>query len=119
MAAGTKAGGAQWRNDSRFVLQWTLTDTDATGDWYEISVGADKAIHVVYDSGSGTVTFQGSNEPGTPTGPVTLRNEAQTTLVFTGTDGQLVLGNFLKYRPVLTGAAGGTSIRVLVNVNGS
>lgn len=119
MAAVTKPLGANWKNDSRFVCLWTLTENDATGDWLECHTGADKSVHVIFGSGSGSVAMQGTNEPGTPVSSFTLRDVTHTALAFTATGGAQILENTLKLRPLLTGAAGGTSILVYLCVNGN
>ena len=119
MALVTVPLGANWNSDSRFVRLWTLTENDATGDWLESHTGADKSVQVIVGSGSGTVTMQGTNEPGIPTTAFTLRDPTHTALAFTGSGGAQILENTLKLRPVLSGAAGGTSVLVYLCVNGN
>jgi hypothetical protein len=105
MAAFTKRRNT---NAGRFVAQWTLTDADATGDWIETSIGADKSVQVIFSAGSGTVTLQGSNEPGTPTTGWGLRDVTHTALSFTASGGDQILEHSLKVRPVLSGGSGAT-----------
>ena len=120
MALVTVPLGANWNNDSRFVRLWTLTDDDATGDWLEcqIGVGQKRACDLrlrLRDRSPCT----GRIEPGTPTSSLTLRDVTHTALAFTGTNGEQILENTLKLRPVLSGAAGGTSVLVYLCVNGN
>lgn len=117
MAALSKPAGANWKNDSRFVALWTLTDADATGDWLECAIGSDKSMQVVFSAGTGTVKLEGSNEPGTPVAAFNLRDPTATALSFTASGGAQVLENTLKVRPVLSGASGAT-VLVYVCVNG-
>lgn len=117
MAAATKPSGANWKNDSRYIVQWTLTDADPTGEWHECAIGSDKTVQVVFAAGTGTVTLHGSNEPGTPAASWGLRDPTHTALSFTASGGEQILENALKVRPVLTGSTGAT-IQVYLCVNG-
>lgn len=106
------------RTSSCMVLKWVLTDTDPTGEWVEMPVGADRSVHVIYTSGSGTITIQGTNEAGTPANPQTLRDTGRTAITFIAGGFQQILETSLKVRPTLSGAAGGTSITVLISTVG-
>lgn len=119
MAAYSKPVNILYRTDSQLLFKWTLTDTDLNGDWVQVPIGADKSVHAVFISGSGTITMQGSNQPGTPTAFFNLRRVDLAAILFTGTDGHQILENTLQVRPVLGGASGGTSIDVYLCVNGS
>lgn len=119
MAGVTKLDGLGWKNGSRFVAKWVLTDADPNGDWLVLQDAGDKSVHVHYAAGTGTVTIQGSNETGTPTNAVTLRDEARNNLAFASPGGiEIVLANTAQIRPVLTGGSGAT-INVYLCVNGS
>ena len=117
MAAFTKEANL-WKNDSRFVAKWVLTDSDRNGDWIEIPIGADRSVHVVFTAGTGTVTIEGSNETGTPAAGVQLKNEQHTTISLTATGIELPLPNTLKVRPVVSGGSS-NNISVYLCVNGS
>lgn len=117
MAAPTRPNGANWKNDSRFVALWTLTDADPTGDWLECAIGSDKSVEVVFAAGTGTVTLHGSNIPGTPGNGFGLRDATHTALSYTSSNGHQILENTLKVRPVLAGGSGAT-VHVYLCVNG-
>ncbi len=107
MAASTFVPIHHGTSSTRLV-KWVLTDAAPTGEWVVLPVGRDRSVHVVFSAGTGTVTFQGSNEADTPANPVTLRDVTLADLSFTASGLHQVLEITHQVRPVLIGGSGAT-----------
>lgn len=101
------------------VTQWTnLSTTNVDGGWLELPRFTDRSIQVSGTFGAGgTVTIQGTNEPG-QTNPVALTDQAGVTLALTAASLKIVLQNSTFIRPLVTGGDGTTSLTITLMAKG-
>lgn len=95
------------------IYSWTLTDADPTGDPLYHTTHADKTVQVYGTFGGGTVTFQGSCAPTSPTW-ATLTDHADNAIALTAAGMKLIAQNPYAIRPVLSGSTGATVTVVAV-----
>ena len=91
---------------SAIKVLWAAGATGDTGQWVQIPDFGDKCVHV-YGTTITSVTIQGSNNVdanGVPTDPITLTDQAGTTLVFATTGLRQILQSPQFIRPLYTTA---------------
>lgn len=99
------------------IIKWSSLGEDDEGDWVKIGTLADKTIHIFGVFGA-TVKFEGSNESGVPTAPVTLVDPQGNQISATSRKMEVILENPVQMRPVITGGDVNTDVTVIICAKG-
>ena len=91
------------------VYEWTLTDGE-TGDSIEVPE-SDVSVEATGTWSGATLTIEGSMTPESGGTFLPAKNQAGAAISFTANDSALVLQNFYRMRPKLTGGSS-SSVKV-------
>lgn len=99
------------QSGSTYLVSWTLTQGDPTGQGASIPGGPDKTFQLTGTPGGASVSLEGSNDG---TNWNTLHDFADNEITFAASAITLIAENPLWIRPVASGASGTTNLEITI-----